>query len=230
MTKQEIEQSQKQTPSQLTDKQIIAQNISFFRKKLNLSQVELANRLQYSNKNISKWERAETTPDIFTLKKLAVIFGVTVDTIINPITDESKNAIKTKTIIPFKWKVYVLALIDSILLLIACVTFYLLSSFSDLNFTSALVFLYILPVIDLSIFIFICSTKHKVNILTLSIFGWLCTFCIHVSLWNYPKIYYIYAIAAGFQVLVPFLANLINSGKIIKFNKTIVSKLKNKEN
>lgn len=215
--------------SQLTDKQIIAQNISFFRKKLNLSQVELAARLQYSNKNISKWERAETTPDIFTLKKLAAIFGTTVDTIINPITDDNKKAIKTKSVIPFKWKIYMIALICSIMFLISCIAFFILSSMATSPFTPSLVFLYVLPIIDICIFIFICCVKRKVDITTLSIFGWLCAICVHLSLLNYPKIYYIYVIALGFQVLVPFFANAVNSGKIIKLNKIIIKKIKNKE-
>ena len=96
------------------EKKIIAKNIAFFRKKINMTQTELAKKLQYSNKNISKWELGETTPDVFTLKKLAVIFGTTVDTLINPITDDNIKAIQTKSIVPTRWKVYMLMLVISI--------------------------------------------------------------------------------------------------------------------
>ena len=41
--------------TKLTDKEILAQNIVFFRKKMGFSQTELAKELKYSNKNISKW-------------------------------------------------------------------------------------------------------------------------------------------------------------------------------
>ena len=224
--KKETTEQKRPEKQPLTDKQIIAQNIAFFRKKLNIPQTELAKRLQYSNKNISKWERAETTPDIFTLKKLAVIFGTTVDTIINPIAEESKEAIKTKSVVPFKWKVYMLSLIDSIFFLIACVTFFILTSMEHKPFHPTLIFLYILPVIDLSIFVFICCEKRKVNILTLSLFGWLIALCVHMSMINTPRIYYIYVIALGYQVLVPFLSNLINSGKLIRINKIFIKKNK----
>lgn len=211
-----------------TEKQIIAQNIAFFRKKLNIPQTELAKRLQYSNKNISKWERAETTPDIFTLKKLAVIFGTTVDTIVNPITEENKQAIKTKSVVPLKWKVYMLALVDSIFFLLSCIAFFILSSLENKLFEPSLIFLYNLPLIDLSIFIFLCCVKRKVDIVSLSLFGWLTALCVHISLLGTQNILYIYIIALGYQVLVPFLANLINSGKIIKLNIKIISKIKNK--
>lgn len=212
----------------ISDKQIIAQNIAFFRKKLGISQTELAKRLQYSNKNISKWEHAETTPDIFTLKKLANIFGTTVDTLINPITEDNKTAITTKSVIPLKWKVYMLLLIDSILFLLACVAFFILVSINFNIFKPAMIFLYILPAIALTVFIFICCVKHKADAISLSIFGWLITICMHMSFINYSKIVLIYVIAFAYQILVLFLVKLINSGKIIKLNKIFIKKVKNK--
>ena len=68
----------------MDEKDIIAKNITYYRKKCGLSQLELADKLQYSNKNISKWEKGETVPSIFTLKRLAEIFGITVDKKENP--------------------------------------------------------------------------------------------------------------------------------------------------
>ena len=223
---QNKEQKQLATDS-LSEKQIIAQNISFFRKKLNISQKELAAKLQYSNKNISKWERGETTPDIFTLKKLANIFSTTIDTLVNPITEENKNAITTKTIIPFRWKVYMLALIDSIIFLTACVSFFILSAMNP-KFPSVIVFLFTVPLIILTVFIFICWTKHKVDTISLSLLGWSITLCLHMIFINYHKILYIYIIALGYQILVPFFAKLVNSGKIIKLNKILIFNKKNK--
>lgn len=61
------------------NKLVIARNISNLRKKMKLSQAELAEKLNYSDKAISKWERGESYPDIFTFKHLADILGVTID-------------------------------------------------------------------------------------------------------------------------------------------------------
>ena len=63
-------------------KQIIATNITEYRKQLNLTQLELAERLNYSDKSISKWERAEATPDAYVLKQLSDLFGVSVDVLL----------------------------------------------------------------------------------------------------------------------------------------------------
>ena len=57
----------------------IAQNITELRRKNSMTQAELAERLGYSDKSVSKWERAEGTPDIICLKKISDTFGVTVD-------------------------------------------------------------------------------------------------------------------------------------------------------
>ena len=60
-------------------KLIIAGNIGKLRREANMTQLELAEQLNYSDKAISKWERGESVPDVVTLKILADHFGVTVD-------------------------------------------------------------------------------------------------------------------------------------------------------
>ena len=67
-------------------KSIIAANISALRTANGMTQLTLAERLCYSDKAISKWERGESVPDIAVLKQIADLFGVTVDYLI---TDHS---------------------------------------------------------------------------------------------------------------------------------------------
>ncbi|MBO5908621.1 MAG: helix-turn-helix transcriptional regulator [Clostridia bacterium] len=57
----------------------IAKNIIELRKKHNMTQAELAEKLNYSDKAVSKWERAESIPDVSVLKAISDIFNVTVD-------------------------------------------------------------------------------------------------------------------------------------------------------
>lgn len=58
---------------------IIAANISELRKANKLTQLELAEKLNYSDKAISKWERGDAVPDVAVLKAIADLFGVTLD-------------------------------------------------------------------------------------------------------------------------------------------------------
>ena len=60
-------------------KKQIGSNISAFRKRAGLTQAELAERLNYTDKAVSKWERAESVPDVLTLVQLAEQFDVTVN-------------------------------------------------------------------------------------------------------------------------------------------------------
>lgn len=63
-------------------KLIIAENIVRLRRGQGMTQIELAERLNYSDKSVSKWERGESVPDISVLKRIADMFGVTVDYLI----------------------------------------------------------------------------------------------------------------------------------------------------
>ena len=60
-------------------KNIIAQNIAELRRNNGMTQIELAEKLNYSDKAISKWERGESIPDVAVLKNIADIFLVSVD-------------------------------------------------------------------------------------------------------------------------------------------------------
>ena len=60
-------------------KQILANNITALRQASKMTQLELAEKLNYSDKAISKWERAESIPDVTVLKAIADLFGVTLD-------------------------------------------------------------------------------------------------------------------------------------------------------
>ena len=59
-------------------KLISASNIIKLRTGAGLTQAELGEKLNYSDKTISKWERGEAIPDAYVLTQMAEIFGVTV--------------------------------------------------------------------------------------------------------------------------------------------------------
>lgn len=60
-------------------KVITASNIINLRTAKGMTQAELGELLNYSDKSVSKWERAEAVPDAYVLKKMSGIFGVSVD-------------------------------------------------------------------------------------------------------------------------------------------------------
>ncbi len=56
-------------------KKRIGNNISYYRKVCGLTQSALAEKLNYSDKAISKWERGESVPDVYVLYLMTDIFG-----------------------------------------------------------------------------------------------------------------------------------------------------------
>ena len=60
-------------------KLIVAANISRLRKDAGMTQSDLAEKINYSDKSVSKWERAEALPDLSVTKQIAELFCVSVD-------------------------------------------------------------------------------------------------------------------------------------------------------
>ncbi len=64
-------------------KQTIAKNLAALRQNAGMTQSELAEKLNYSDKAISKWERGESIPDVIVLKSIADLFGVKLDDLLS---------------------------------------------------------------------------------------------------------------------------------------------------
>ncbi len=132
----------------------IGANIAAYRKQAGLTQAGLAEKLNYSDKAVSKWERGESVPDVLTLVVLAEQFGITVNDLLkdpnelpgNPgtlekaMTQVSEKALKRKAN-----KNVILALSSTLVWFVALLAFVLLSSFDFLEKYSCLLFFYATP-------------------------------------------------------------------------------------
>ena len=63
----------------INQQELLAKNLAYYRKASGLTQLELAEKFNYSDKSVSKWERGEGFPDVFVLKSLADFYGITID-------------------------------------------------------------------------------------------------------------------------------------------------------
>lgn len=81
-------------------KNIIADNLISLRKQHKLTQNELAEKLNYSDNTISRWEKAEITPSVETLVQISEVYGVPLESLLrqNVIEEvaETNRAIKMK--------------------------------------------------------------------------------------------------------------------------------------
>ncbi len=81
-------------------KEIIAKNLVALRKSRKYTQQELAEKLNYSDKAISRWEHAETLPDIETLCKICDIYGVKFEYLLQEEQPLKNNPYVIRTDIP----------------------------------------------------------------------------------------------------------------------------------
>ena len=61
-----------------------ASNLIRLRQQAGMTQAELGEKLNYSDKSVSKWERGEAVPDVFVIKHIASLYGVTIDDLLRP--------------------------------------------------------------------------------------------------------------------------------------------------
>ena len=112
----------------MDDQEKLAHNLVKFRKAAGLTQLELSEKIKYSNKTVSKWERAESFPDVFTLKKIAEIYGVTVNDILDGVAPQdvhkAEDEAKRKPDYPVKRAILVMSC--ALLFCITLVAFFLM--------------------------------------------------------------------------------------------------------
>jgi len=70
---------------------IIGKNLSTLRKQAKLTQMELAEKFNYSDKSISKWEAGDSMPSIEILSELAKFYGVTLDYLVTAEHNETNT-------------------------------------------------------------------------------------------------------------------------------------------
>ncbi len=102
-------------------RETIGKNLADLRKKKGLTQYELAEKFNYSDRAISKWENGDTLPDIETLAALAEFYGVTLDYLTH--TDNQEQYVKKMDKQVFANRVTITLLLSSIIWIIATIYF-----------------------------------------------------------------------------------------------------------
>ncbi len=133
-------------------KKIVASNLTELRKEKGLTQIQLAQLFNYSDKAVSKWERGDTLPDLETLKALADYYGVTLDYLVHDgdkkekaqyLLAEEKAPVNTKAI----------AIISCMIAPLLCVALYI-ALWLSLGYNYWLAFIWWIPIDFLLLFIF----------------------------------------------------------------------------
>jgi len=182
----------------------IGANIAAYRKRAGLTQAGLAEKLNYSDKAVSKWERGESVPDVLTLSMLAEQFQITVNDLLvdfnalpgNPgklekaMTQVSEKALKRKAN-----KNVILALSTTLVWFVALLVFVIMSTFELTDPYSWLIFFYAVPANAIVLLSLRSAWRDfRWNKALISAIVWGCIVSIHVTLlvvlrYNFWKVY-----------------------------------------
>lgn len=174
-------------------RRFFSNNLCHYRKQLGLTQTELAEKLNYSDKSISKWERGDGLPDLAVTAQLAHIFGLTVN---DMISEKPRRRLMTT-----RNKIIITLLSIGVAWLVATILFFI----CEIVFPSVnswwLFYIYAIPVSAIVGIVFSCIWWKKIHLFAaVSTLVWSISLCIMLTV-NVQKISLIFIVSAVLQVL-----------------------------
>lgn len=188
-------------------KENLAKNLVRHRKAVGLTQSELAKKLNYSDKAISKWERGESAPDVFVLHQIAKFYGVKIDSLLAEPKDDKLKIIRN---LPRKRLIICLATTAFIWLAATCFFCFINMIISHPIENSWLAFVVALPVNFIALLIFAgIWGKNVTSTVMLSLTLWsliLAIFLILLKALTYPpdNLWLMFLIGIPLQALIVF--------------------------
>ena len=183
-------------------------NMTELRKAYPLTQAELAEKINYSDKAVSKWERGEGVPDVIVLNMLSELYGVPMDYFVADHTGE-KIAVDLRSRRVSKTHVTIALVVSAAIWLLATVAFVfsgiLVGSFSRLY----LIFIGAIPVNAVILLVFNSIWgKRKYNIIIESVIVWSVLLFLYLSLLNY-NLWAVFIIGVPTQIVLILVDRLI---------------------
>ena len=184
-------------------KEIIAKNLTQLRTHAQLTQIQLAEKLNYSDKAVSKWERGEAIPDIRVLIKLAEIYNISVDDIIK--SAPLRKSVKPKMNLGKK-RILVVALSVGLVWFVSTVLFMIFYFIPETEKYAYLNFVISPFVCGILLTVFSAKWGNWItNILSCSLIIWGAAAIFHVfvdAFSEFDKIYFLYIVAGVFEILI----------------------------
>lgn len=182
---------------------IIGQNLLKLRRNKKLTQLELAEKFNYSDKSISKWEKGESLPSVDVLYQLAKFYGVTLDALTSEedidLTAAEQKQISNNHNFPTKLIISLLAV--SAVWIAATIWFitYKLTT----GGTPYMLFLWSVPISCVLLIIFNSIWgKREWLFWIISVLLWTILACVHIQLIEYNNFWIIYFIGIPLQIAV----------------------------
>ena len=183
---------------------IIVNNLVKYRKNAKLTQLELAEKLMYSDKNVSKWERGDSVPDVVILKQLADIYGITVNDFLvekEEIVLPKKESKKEKAKFLNKNQILILSLSVGLVWLVAILAYGVLKFIPPVADFAWRCFVLAIPVTSIVVLVFTSIwCTNLLNCIVVGFLIWTVALALFVCI-DVPEMWLIFIVAIPLQVL-----------------------------
>lgn len=195
----------------------VGKNIMRLRRMANMTQLDLAEKLNYSDKSISKWEQGNGMPDVRILVRLADLFNVSVDDLVREHAEKPIVPKKTKLI----RRLIIIACSVGLCWLVATVLYVLLGIFIPVIQKDLwLAFLYAVPFSAIVVLVFSCIWNFRATrVVSLSVLIWTLLACVYLTAFvcgYQDNMWLIFLIGVPLQVLTLFFFVWWKGAKISK--------------
>lgn len=172
-------------------KSIIAGNIADLRRAHKMTQLDLAEKLNYTDKAISKWERGESIPDVLVLKSIADLFGVTVDYLleevhVEPVQKNTLDAEEEKRHHSIRARGFVTGMSVLLVWLVATVVFVIFDMVPEGVTAHWIIFVYAVPA-SMILWLVMNSIwfNRRWNYPIISFLMWAVLASVYISVWQF---------------------------------------------
>ena len=205
-------------------KTVIAANISDLRRAHNMTQLDLAEKLNYTDKAISKWERGESLPDVLVLKNIADLFEVTVDYLLEadhpaPVAEQEKVREAARKQQSIRTRGFVTGMSILLVWLVATVLFMIANMANPNTIAHGLIFVYAVPA-SMILWLVMNSIwfNRRRNYLIISLLTWsvLISVFLTVLLAADYNAWLIFLLGIPGQAIIVMWARLKQSGDVFK--------------
>lgn len=207
-------------------KAVVAANISDLRRKHNMTQLDLAEKLNYTDKAISKWERGESIPDVLVLKNIADLFEVTVDYLLQedhpapaPVVDEEQEKATIQKQQSVRTRGVVTGMSVLLVWLVATVLFMIADMVSPQATAHWLIFVYAIPA-SMIVWLVLNSVwfNRRRNYLIISMLTWSVLAAVYVTVWRLAdyNAWIIFMLGIPGQAIIVMWSRLKQSGDAFK--------------
>ena len=186
--------------------QKLASNLIYYRKEAGLTQAELAEKINYSDKSVSKWEQGNAVPDIYILMELSKLYQVTLNELVGIDPPPPTFVKKKKTGL----HVFIMLLSCGIVWLVATFAFAVLQIIQP-DGLWWLSFLYALPVCAILLIVYASVWNYRaLQVISISALVWTALTCIYLTLFNaygFTRFWVLFLIGVPLQLLEIFWAS-----------------------